>query len=142
MKIFVKGNFFIYIDSNNLVWTDNCENAIVYKNSTTSTTYNILLKSSNTRFTDIPFASINDETNTPYATQDIFEEYIYENTGVRFQQPLIALDDLNDVVVGRASCCGRGHILGHGRQATQGVPGRGTNMLISQTCSIKVVSMS
>jgi hypothetical protein len=103
MKIFVKGNFFIYIDSNNLVWTDNCENALVYKNSTTSTTYNILLKSSNTRFTDIPFASINDETNTPYATQDIFEEYIYENTGVRFQQPLITLDDLNDVVVSAPS---------------------------------------
>ena len=103
MKIFVKGNFFIYIDSNNLVWTDNCENALVYKNSTSSTTYNILLKSSNTRFTDIPFASINDETNTPYATQAIFEEYIYENTGVRFQQPLITLDDLNDVVVSAPS---------------------------------------
>ena len=71
MKIFVKGNFFIYIDSNNLVWTDNCESALVYKNSTTSTTYNILLKSSNAIFTDIPFASINDETNTPYATQAI-----------------------------------------------------------------------
>jgi hypothetical protein len=103
MKIFVKGNFFTYIDANNLVWIDNCENAIVYKNSTSSTTYNILLKSSNTRFTDIPFASINDETNTPYATQDIFEEYIYENTGVRFQQPLITLDDLNDVVVSAPS---------------------------------------
>ena len=99
MKIFVKGNFFTYIDANNLVWIDNCENAIVYKNSTESTNYNILLKSSNTRFTDIPFASINDETNTPYATQNIFEEYIYENTGVRFQQPLITLDDLNDVVL-------------------------------------------
>jgi hypothetical protein len=103
MKIFVKGNFFIYVDSNNLVWTDNCESALVYKNSTTSTTYNILLKSSNARFTDIPFASINDETNTPYATQAIFEEYIYQNTGVRFQQPLIELDDLNDVVVSAPS---------------------------------------
>lgn len=103
MKIFVKGNFFTYIDANNLVWIDNCENAIVYKNSTESTNYNILLKSSNTRFTDIPFASINDETNTPYATQNIFEEYIYENTGVRFQQPLITLDDLNDVVVSAPS---------------------------------------
>ena len=103
MKVFIKGNFFIYVDSNNLVWTDNCENALVYKNSTTSTTYNILLKSSNARFTDIPFSSINDETNTPYATQDIFEEYIYENTGVRFQQPLITLDDLNDVVVSAPS---------------------------------------
>jgi hypothetical protein len=103
MKIFVKGNFFIYIDSNNLVWTDNCESALVYKNSTTSTTYNILLKSSNARFTDIPFASINDETNTPYASQAIFEEYIYQNTGVRFQQPLIELDDLNDVVVSAPS---------------------------------------
>ncbi len=103
MKVFIKGNFFIYVDSNNLVWTDNCENALVYKNSTTSTTYNILLKSSNARFTDIPFSSINDETNTPYATQDIFEQYIYENTGVRFQQPLITLDDLNDVVVSAPS---------------------------------------
>jgi hypothetical protein len=103
MKVFIKGNFLIYVDSNNLVWTDNCENALVYKNSTTSTTYNILLKSSNARFTDIPFSSINDETNTPYATQDIFEEYIYENTGVRFQQPLIELDDLNDVVVSAPS---------------------------------------
>jgi hypothetical protein len=103
MKIFVKGNFFTYIDANNLVWIDNCENAIVYKNSTESTNYNILLKSSNTRFTDIPFASINDETNTPYATQAIFEEYIYQNTGVRFQQPLIELDDLNDVVVSAPS---------------------------------------
>ena len=103
MKIFVKGNFFTYIDANNLVWIDNCENAIVYKNSTSSTTYNILLKSSNTRFTDIPFSSINDETNTPYATQAIFEEYIYQNTGVRFQQPLITLDDLNDVVVSAPS---------------------------------------
>jgi hypothetical protein len=103
MKVFVKGNFFTYIDANNLVWIDNCENAIVYKNSTESSTYNILLKSSNTRFTDIPFASINDETNTPYATQDIFEEYIYQNTGVRFQQPLIALNDLNDVVVSAPS---------------------------------------
>ena len=103
MKIFIKGNFFIYIDANSLVWIDNCENAIVYKNSTESTTYNILLKSSNTRFTDIPFASINDETNTPYATQAIFEDYIYQNTGVRFQQPLITLDDLDDVVVSAPS---------------------------------------
>ena len=103
MKIFVKGNFLIYVDSNNLVWTDNCESALVYKNSTTSNTYNILLKSSNARFTDIPFASINDETNTPYASQAIFEEYIYQNTGVRFQQPLIELDDLNDVVVSAPS---------------------------------------
>lgn len=103
MKIFVKGNFFTYIDANNLVWIDNCENAIVYKNSTESSTYNILLKSSNTRFTDIPFASINDETNTPYETQAIFEDYIYQNTGVRFQQPLITLDDLDDVVVSAPS---------------------------------------
>lgn len=103
MKIFVKGNFFIYIDANNLVWTDNCENALVYKNSVSATTYNILLKSSNSRFTDIPFASINDETNTPYATQAIFEEYIYQNTGVRFQQPLITLDDLNDVIISAPS---------------------------------------
>lgn len=103
MKIFIKGNFLIYVDSNNLVWTDNCESALVYKNSTTSNTYNILLKSSNARFTDIPFASINDETNTPYASQAIFEEYIYQNTGVRFQQPLIELDDLNDVVVSAPS---------------------------------------
>ena len=103
MKIFIKGNFFIYIDANNLVWTDNCENALVYKNSVSATTYNILLKSSNSRFTDIPFASINDETNTPYATQAIFEDYIYQNTGVRFQQPLISLDDLNDVVVSAPS---------------------------------------
>ena len=103
MKIFVKGNFFTYIDANNLVWIDNCENAIVYKNDTSSSNYNILLKSSNTRFTDIPFASINDETNTPYATQAIFEDYIYQNTGVRFQQPLILLDDLSDVVVSAPS---------------------------------------
>jgi hypothetical protein len=103
MKIFVKGNFFTYIDANNLVWIDNCENAIVYKNDTESSNYNILLKSSNTRFTDIPFASINDETNTPYATQAIFEDYIYQNTGVRFQQPLITLDDLDDVVVSAPS---------------------------------------
>ena len=103
MKIFVKGNFFTYIDANNLVWIDNCENAIVYKNDTSSSNYNILLKSSNTRFTDIPFASINDETNTPYATQAIFEDYIYQNTGVRFQQPLITLDDLDDVVVSAPS---------------------------------------
>ena len=103
MKIFVKGNFFTYIDANSLVWIDNCENAIVYKNSTESSAYNILLKSSNTRFTDIPFASINDETNTPYATQAIFEDYIYQNTGVRFQQPLITLDDLDDVVVSAPS---------------------------------------
>jgi len=103
MKVFVKGNFFTYIDANNLVWIDNCENAIVYKNNTESTNYNILLKSSNTRFTDIPFASINDETNTPYASQTIFEDYICQNTGVRFQQPLITLDDLNDVVVSAPS---------------------------------------
>jgi len=103
MKVFVKGNFFTYIDANNLVWIDNCESALVYKNDTESSNYNILLKSSNTRFTDIPFASINDETNTPYATQAIFEDYICQNTGVRFQQPLIALDDLNDVVVSAPS---------------------------------------
>jgi hypothetical protein len=103
MKVFVKGNFFTYIDANNLVWIDNCESALVYKNDTESSNYNIILKSSNTRFTDIPFASINDETNTPYATQAIFEEYIYQNTGVRFQQPLIALDDLDDVVVSAPS---------------------------------------
>jgi hypothetical protein len=103
MKIFVKGNFFTYIDANSLVWIDNCENALVYKNDTESSNYNIILKSSNTRFTDIPFASINDETNTPYATQAIFEDYIYQNTGVRFQQPLITLDDLNDVVVSAPS---------------------------------------
>jgi hypothetical protein len=103
MKVFVKGNFFTYIDANNLVWIDNCENSIVYKNNTESTNYNILLKSSNTRFTDIPFASINDETNTPYASQTIFEDYICQNTGVRFQQPLITLDDLNDVVVSAPS---------------------------------------
>ena len=103
MKIFVKGNFLIYIDSNDLVWIDNCENAIVYKNNEGSSNYNIFLKSLNVRFTDIPFSSINDETDTAYASQSIFEEYIYQNTGVRFQQPLIALDDINDVVISAPS---------------------------------------
>jgi hypothetical protein len=45
------------------------------------------------------FSDVDDELGDPYASQDIFEEYIYSNTGVRFQQPLIQLDDLNDVAI-------------------------------------------
>jgi len=101
MKIFVKGNFFKYIDSNNIIWMDNVENVVVYKDTSNveDTNYNILFKSSNNRFTDIPFSSITNENGNSYVTESIFEEYICQNTGVRFQQPLITLDDLNDVVV-------------------------------------------
>jgi len=105
MKIFVKGNFFKYIDSNNIIWMDNVENVVVYKDTSDveDTNYNILFKSSNNRFTDIPFSSITDENGDSYVTESIFEEYICQNTGVRFQQPLITLDDLNDVVVSAPS---------------------------------------
>ena len=105
MKIYVKGNFFKYIDSNNIIWMDNVENVIVYKDTSDvdDTNYNIFFKSSNNRFTDIPFSSITDENGDSYVTESIFEEYICQNTGVRFQQPLISLDDLNDVVVSTPS---------------------------------------
>jgi hypothetical protein len=105
MKIYVKGNFFKYIDSNNIIWIDNVENVIVYKDTSDveDTNYNILFKSSNNRFTDIPFSSITDENGDSYVTESIFEEYICQNTGLRFQQPLITLDDLNDVVVSAPS---------------------------------------
>ena len=82
MKIYVKGNFFIYEDSSNQVWVDNRESILVYKANNTSTDYNILLKGTSARFVGIPFSSINDEAGSPYASQSVFETYIYENTGV------------------------------------------------------------
>ena len=82
VKIYVKGNFFFYEDSSNQVWVDNRENALVYKNTNASTDYNILLKSTNTRFIGVAFSNINDESGTPYASQSVFETYIYENTGM------------------------------------------------------------
>lgn len=103
MKIFVKGNFFIYIDSENNTWIDNCENAVVWKNTTSSTSYNIFLKSTNQRFTDLAFSSINDESGSAYASQSVFEDYMYQNTGIRFQQPEIVLDDLTDVTISAPS---------------------------------------
>jgi hypothetical protein len=103
MKVFVKGNFFIYIDSSNNTWIDNRENVLVWKNNTSSTSYNILLKSKNKTFTDLAFSSITDEVGSAYASQSVFENYIYQYTGVQFQQPEIVLDDLTDVVVSAPS---------------------------------------
>jgi len=103
MKIYVKGNFLVFIDSNSIVWTENLESVLMTKNSPSATDYNLLFKGTNTKFNDLAFASIQDETGSTYASQSIFEEYIYQNTGVRFQQPEIILDDLTDVTISAPS---------------------------------------
>jgi len=103
MKIYAKGNFLIVIDSSNTFWADNLENCIVSKATSSATSFDIYMRSINQRFVGIAFADIVDETNNAYASQSVFEEYIYQNTGIRFQQPLIELDDLSDVNISAPS---------------------------------------
>jgi hypothetical protein len=103
MKIFVKGNFLVLIDDSNTYFIDNLENCLLSKDNDSATSYNIMMRGQNRPFTDIAFSSITDETDTAYASQSVFEEYIYQNTGIRFQQPSIDLDDLSDVYISAPS---------------------------------------
>lgn len=100
MKIYVKGNFVALVDGLGDIWMDNCENVIM--NITGVTSYALFMNGIN-KVNHFVFSDVDDELGAPYASQDIFEEYIYSNTGVRFQQPLIQLDDLNDVVISAPS---------------------------------------
>ncbi len=103
IKIFVKGNFLVVVDTDGVFFVDNLENCLLSKENSTATSYNLIMRGTNRPFVDIEFADIVDETNTAYASQSVFEEYMYQNTGVRFIQPLITLDDLNDVVISAPS---------------------------------------
>ena len=103
IKIFVKGNFLVVVYTDGVFFVDNLENCLLSKNNSTATSYNLVMRGANMPFVDIAFADIVDETNTAYASQSVFEEYMYQNTGVRFIQPLITLDDLNDVVISAPS---------------------------------------
>ena len=100
MKIYVKGNFVALVDGLGDIWMDNCENVIM--NITGVTSYALFMNGIN-KVNHFVFSDVDDELGDPYASQDIFEEYIYSNTGVRFQQPLIQLDDLNDVAISAPS---------------------------------------
>ncbi len=100
MKIYVKGNFVALVDGLGDIWMDNCENVIM--NITGVTSYALFMNGIN-KVNHFVFSDVDDELGNPYASQDIFEEYIYSNTGVRFQQPLIQLDDLNDVAISAPS---------------------------------------
>lgn len=97
MKIYAKGNFLIFIDSSSIVWVDNLESVLLTKNSPSATDYNLLLKSIQKQFTDLAFASIQDEAGSPYASQSAFETYIYENTGVRVASVGLGITDLGYV---------------------------------------------
>jgi hypothetical protein len=103
MKIYVKGNFLVVVDAENVYWVDNLENCVLSKTTDGATSFNIYMRSNNQRFVDVDFTDIVDETNTAYASQSVFEEYIYQNTGIRFQQPTIELDDLSDVDISAPS---------------------------------------
>ena len=103
VKIFAKGNFLVVVDTDGVFFVDNLENCLLSKENSTATSYNLIMRGTNRPFVDIAFADIVDETNTAYASQSVFEEYMYQNTGVRFIQPLITLDDLNDVVISAPS---------------------------------------
>ena len=103
VKIFAKGNFFQYIDASNLVFTDKLENVLITKKNTESTSYSISMSGINFVINDIAFADIKNENGIAYESQSIFEDYIYAYTGHRFQQPLITLDNLNDVVISAPS---------------------------------------
>lgn len=83
MKIYVNGNFLIFIDSNNSVWVDNLENVVLNKSTPTSTNYNLNLLGQRKIFTGLSFSSITDESGTPYSSQTAFETFIYANTGNR-----------------------------------------------------------
>jgi hypothetical protein len=96
MKIYVKGNFVALVDGLGDIWMDNCENVIM--NITGVTSYALFMNGIN-KVNHFVFSDVEDENGDSYGSQDIFEEYIYSNTGVRFQQPLIQLDDLNDVAI-------------------------------------------
>jgi hypothetical protein len=100
MKIYIKGNFVALVDGLGDTWMDNCENVIM--NITGVTSYALFMNGIN-KVNNFVFSDVEDENGDPYASQDIFEEYIYSNTGVRFQQPLIQLYDLNDVVISAPS---------------------------------------
>jgi hypothetical protein len=100
MKIYVKGNFVALVDGLGDIWMDNCENVIM--NITGVTSYALFMNGIN-KVNHFVFSDVDDELGDPYASQDIFEEYIYSNTGVRFQAPLIQLDDLNDVAISAPS---------------------------------------
>lgn len=94
MKIYVKGNFVALVDGLGDIWMDNCENVIM--NITGLTSYALFMNGIN-KVNHFVFSDVDDELGNPYASQDIFEEYIYSNTGVRFQAPLVLLNDLSDV---------------------------------------------
>lgn len=100
MKIYVKGNFLVLEDSLGDTWIDNLENVLM--NITGLTSYALFMNGIN-KVNHFVFSDVDDENGNAYASQSVFEEYIYQNTGVRFQQPLIELDDLNDVVISAPS---------------------------------------
>lgn len=103
INIFVKGNFLVLIDAENKFFIDNLENCLLSKENDTATSYNLVMRGANRPFVGIAFTDIVDENDDAYASQSVFEEYIYQNTGIRFVQPLITLDDLNDVVISAPS---------------------------------------
>jgi hypothetical protein len=99
MKIYVKGNFLIYIESDSNVWTSNLEDVILTKNGITSTSYNLFFKSTNKLFSNIPFSSIYDESGSAYSSQSVFETYIYTNTGIRTSSGSSATNNETGVAV-------------------------------------------
>lgn len=83
VKLYAKGNFFQYINSSNLVFTDKLENVLISKKDTTSTSYSIRMSGIGVFVNDIAFSDIKDESGSAYASQSAFETYVYENTGER-----------------------------------------------------------
>lgn len=103
VKLYIKGNFIHYVNSLGLFFADNLENVLLTKKEDSSTDYRLELKGIGLVADSIAFSDIVDETETAYATQAVFEDYIYQYIGVRFQQPLITLNDLNDVTLSAPS---------------------------------------
>jgi hypothetical protein len=83
VKLYAKGNFFQYINSSNLVFTDKLENVLITKKDTSSTSYSIRMSGIGLFVNDIAFSDIKDESGSAYASQSAFETYVYDNTGER-----------------------------------------------------------
>ena len=82
VKIYSKGNFFFVVYSNTVVFSDYKQSTFPFKNKESDTTYNFLFKTTGKNLNTIAFTDIIDENSIAYASQAIFETWLYENTGI------------------------------------------------------------
>lgn len=103
VKIYIKGNFLHYIDSDNLFFADKVENILLSKKTYSSNSYSLSMQGINKLVNPIAFDDIHDESSGAYISQAYFENYIYTYTGIRVSLPLVSIGELNDVSISAPS---------------------------------------